>query len=65
MQEWNHAPAVSVDDPRRRVAGVGVRAPGGMHLLLANLTPRRIGAPLAGRRLVLAPYEVRSVTASA
>ena len=65
MQEWDHAPAVIVDDPRRRVAGVGVRAPDGMHLLLANLTPRRIGAPLAGRRLVLAPYEVRSVTASA
>jgi hypothetical protein len=62
---WKDAPAVVLDDPRRRVAGVGIRAAGGIELLLANLTPRRVGAPLAGRRLVLAAYEVRSVTTSA
>jgi hypothetical protein len=65
MMSWKDAQAVVLDDPRRRVAGVGIRAAGGIELLLANLTPRRVGAPLAGRRLVLAAYEVRSVTTSA
>jgi hypothetical protein len=52
-------------DPRRRVAGLGVRTADAVELLLANLTARRIGVPVAGRRHVLGPYEVRSVTASA
>jgi D-apionolactonase len=62
---WQGMPAVVLADPRRRVAGVGVRRDGRVDLLLANLTPRRIAVRAAGRRLVLAPYEVRSVTASA
>ena len=65
MRGWQGAPAVTVDDPRGRVAGVGVRRPDGVELLLANLTPRRVAYAATGRRLVLASYEVRAVTASA
>jgi hypothetical protein len=65
MRGWQGAPAVVVDDPRRRVVGVGVRRRDGVELLLANLTPRRVACAATGRGLVLAPYEVRAVTASA
>jgi hypothetical protein len=65
MGGWEGIPAVVLADPRRRVAGLGVRTADAVELLLANLTARRIGVPVAGRRHVLGPYEVRSVTASA